>query len=274
MVVDKRVTGEAGELEIEEKDVTEVVDPGTTDQESVVEMMEDGSAIINPEEEMPAIGFYDNIAEVVEESELQRISNKLLGDYENAKDSRKDWEDGYVRGLDLLGFKYSERTQPFQGASGVTHPLLAESVTQFQAHAYKEMLPAGGPVHTQVVGDQTPDVMSQAERVKDFMNYEITNTMEEYDQEMDQMLFYLPLAGSTFKKVYYDAGLGRAVSRFVPAEDLVIPYEVTDLETAEMIGQRVRITANDLRKKQVMGFYRDIPLKSRRRRTRSSSKKV
>ena len=144
----------------------------------------------------------------------------------------------------------------------MTHPLLAESVTQFQAHAYKEMLPAGGPVHTQVVGDQTPDVMSQAERVKDFMNYEITNTMEEYDQEMDQMLFYLPLAGSTFKKVYYDAGLGRAVSRFVPAEDLIIPYEVTDLETAEMIGQRVRITANDLRKKQVMGFYRDIPLKA------------
>ena len=262
MVVDKRVTGEAGELEIEENDITEVVTPGTPDQESVVEMMEDGSAIINPEEEMPAIGFYDNIAEVIDDQELQRISTKLLGAYENAKDSRKDWEDGYVRGLDLLGFKYNERTQPFQGASGVTHPLLAESVTQFQAHAYKEMLPAGGPVHTQVVGDQTPDVMSQAERVKDFMNYEITNTMEEYDQEMDQMLFYLPLAGSTFKKVYYDASLGRAVSRFVPAEDLVIPYETTDLETAEMIGQRVRITANDLRKKQVMGFYRDVTLKA------------
>ena len=262
MVVDKRVTGEAGELEIEENDITEVVTPGTPDQESVVEMMEDGSAIINPEEEAPVIGFYDNIAEVIDDQELQRISTKLLGAYENAKDSRKDWEDGYVRGLDLLGFKYNERTQPFQGASGVTHPLLAESVTQFQAHAYKEMLPAGGPVHTQVVGDQTPDVMSQAERVKDFMNYEITNTMEEYDQEMDQMLFYLPLAGSTFKKVYYDASLGRAVSRFVPAEDLVIPYETTDLETAEMIGQRVRITANDLRKKQVMGFYRDVTLKA------------
>ena len=262
MVVDKRVTGEAGELEIEENDITEVMTPGTPDQESVVEMMEDGSAIINPEEEAPVIGFYDNIAEVIDDQELQRISTKLLGAYENAKDSRKDWEDGYVRGLDLLGFKYNERTQPFQGASGVTHPLLAESVTQFQAHAYKEMLPAGGPVHTQVVGDQTPDVMSQAERVKDFMNYEITNTMEEYDQEMDQMLFYLPLAGSTFKKVYYDASLGRAVSRFVPAEDLVIPYETTDLETAEMIGQRVRITANDLRKKQVMGFYRDVTLKA------------
>ena len=262
MVVDKRVTGEAGELEIEENDITEVMAPGTPDQESVVEMMEDGSAIINPEEEAPVIGFYDNIAEVIDDQELQRISTKLLGAYENAKDSRKDWEDGYVRGLDLLGFKYNERTQPFQGASGVTHPLLAESVTQFQAQAYKEMLPAGGPVHTQVVGDQTPDVMSQAERVKDFMNYEITNTMEEYDQEMDQMLFYLPLAGSTFKKVYYDASLGRAVSRFVPAEDLVIPYETTDLETAEMIGQRVRITANDLRKKQVMGFYRDVTLKA------------
>ena len=263
MAIDKRITGEAGELEIEEKDITEVLGPSTMDQESnIVEMMEDGSAIINPEEEAPEVEFYDNLAEVVEESELQRISNKLLGDYETAKDSRKDWEDGYVKGLDLLGFKYSERSQPFQGASGVTHPLLAESVTQFQAHAYKEMLPAGGPVHTQVVGDQTPDVMAQAERVKDFMNYEITHTMEEYDQEMDQMLFYLPLAGSTFKKVYYDASLGRAVSRFVPAEDLVIPYETTDLETAEMIGQRVRVTANDLRKKQVMGFYRDISLKA------------
>ena len=261
MAIDKRITGEAGEIEIEDKDITEVLGPGTTEQETV-EMMEDGSAIINPEEEAPEVEFYDNLAEAVDESELQRISNKLLGDYENAKDSRKDWEDGYVKGLDLLGFKYSERSQPFQGASGVTHPLLAESVTQFQAHAYKEMLPAGGPVHTQVVGDQTPEVMSQAERVKDFMNYEITNTMEEYDQEMDQMLFYLPLAGSTFKKVYYDASLGRAVSRFVPAEDLVIPYETTDLETAEMIGQRVRVTANDLRKKQVMGFYRDISLKA------------
>jgi hypothetical protein len=263
MAIDKRITGEAGELEIEEKDITEVLGPSTTEQESnIVEMMEDGSAIINPEDEEAEVEFYDNLAEVVEESELQRISNKLLGDYENAKDSRKDWEDGYVKGLDLLGFKYTERSQPFQGASGVTHPLLAESVTQFQAHAYKEMLPAGGPVHTQVIGDQTPDVMAQAERVKDFMNYEITHTMEEYDQEMDQMLFYLPLAGSTFKKVYYDASLGRAVSRFVPAEDLVIPYETTDLETAEMIGQRVRVTANDLRKKQVMGFYRDISLKA------------
>ena len=263
MAIDKRITGEAGELEIEEKDITEVLDPRNTEQESnIVEMMEDGSAIINPEDEEAEVEFYDNLAEVVEESELQRISNKLLGDYENAKDSRKDCEDGYVKGLDLLGFKYTERSQPFQGASGVTHPLLAESVTQFQAHAYKEMLPAGGPVHTQVIGDQTPDVMAQAERVKDFMNYEITHTMEEYDQEMDQMLFYLPLAGSTFKKVYYDASLGRAVSRFVPAEDLVIPYETTDLETAEMIGQRVRVTANDLRKKQVMGFYRDISLKA------------
>lgn len=263
MAIDKRITGEAGELEIEEKDITEVLDPRDTEQESdTVEMLEDGSAIINAEEEEPEVEFYDNLAEYVDEKELNRISNKLLGDYESAKDSRKDWEDSYVKGLDLLGFKYNERSQPFQGASGVTHPLLAESVTQFQAHAYKEMLPAGGPVHTQVIGDQTTEVLAQAERVKNFMNYEITNTMEEYDQEMDQMLFYLPLAGSTFKKVYYDASLGRAVSRFIPAEDLVIPYETTDLETAEMIGQRVRMTANDLRKKQVMGFYLDIPLKA------------
>ena len=135
MAIDKRITGEAGEIEIEDKDITEVLGPGTTEQESTIEMMEDGSAIINPEEEAPEVGFYDNLAEVVEESELNRISNKLIGDYENAKDSRKDWEDSYVKGLDLLGFKYNERSQPFQGASGVTHQLLAESVTQVQAHA-------------------------------------------------------------------------------------------------------------------------------------------
>lgn len=261
MAIDKRITGEAGELEIEQKDVTEVLAPGAMDQDTNIEIMEDGSAIINPVEEQPQIDFYGNLAEVVEDEELSRISNKLLGDYEQAKDSRKDWEDGYVKGLDLLGFKYKERSNPFQGASGVTHPLLAESVTQFQAHAYKEMLPAGGPVHTQVIGDQNPQTMQQAERVKDFMNYEIINVMEEYDPEMDQMLFYLPLAGSSFKKVYYDAALGRAVARFIPAEDLVIPYEASDLETAEMIGQKVRMTANELRKKQVSGFYLDIDLK-------------
>ena len=155
MVVDKRVTGEAGELEIEEKDVTEVVDPGTTDQESVVEMMEDGSAIINPEEEMPAIGFYDNIAEVVEESELQRISNKLLGDYEGNKDSRKDWEDGYVRGLDLLKFKYSERTQPFQGASSVTHPLLANPSHSFKHTLTKRCYRGRSRSHTSSRGSNT-----------------------------------------------------------------------------------------------------------------------
>jgi hypothetical protein len=137
MAIDKRITGEAGELEIEEKDITEVLGPSTMDQESnIVEMMEDGSAIINPEDEAPEVEFYDNLAEAVDESELQRISNKLLGDYETAKDSRKDWEDGYVKGLDLLGFKYTERSQPFQGASGVTHPLYSPN----PSHSFKHTL--------------------------------------------------------------------------------------------------------------------------------------
>ncbi|MGB0317197.1 MAG: portal protein, partial [Flavobacteriaceae bacterium] len=192
--------------------------------------------------------------------ELQRISNKLLGEFEDDKDSRKDWEEGFSKGLDLLGFKYDERSQPFQGASGVTHPLLAESVTQFQAHAYREMLPAKGPVDVNIVGEVTMDKEAQAERVKDFMNYQITNVMQEYDPEMDQLLFHLPLAGSAFKKVYYDASLNRAVAKFIPSENLVVPYNATDLMTAERIAHVLKMSENDLRKKQVSGFYRDIDL--------------
>ena len=205
--------------------------------------------------------FYSNLADFISEDELKRISNKLLGDFEDDKASRKEWEEGYAKGLDLLGFKYDERSQPFQGASGVTHPLLAESVTQFQAHAYREMLPAKGPVDVSIVGEVTPDKEQQAERVKDFMNYQITNVMQEYDPEMDQLLFHLPLAGSAFKKVYYDASLNRAVSKFIPSDLLVVPYNATDLQSAERIAHVLKMSENDLRKKQVSGFYRDIELK-------------
>ena len=174
--------------------------------------------------------------------------------------SRKDWEKTYTQGLDLLGFKYDNRTEPFQGASGATHPVLAEAVTQFQALAYKELLPADGPVRTQILGIQTPEKVQQATRVRDFMNYQIMDKMKEYEPEFDSMLFHLPLSGSTFKKVYYDEVEGRAVSKFVPADDLIVPYTATSLDDAEAVIHRIKISENDLRKQQVAGFYRDIEL--------------
>jgi len=203
-------------------------------------------------------GFYDNLAEELDDNVATRIASDLLDQYEANKDGRKDWEDTYRTGLELLGFKYEERSEPFRGAAGVTHPLLAEAVTQFQAQAFGELLPAGGPVNTQVLGKATPEVEEQAERVRMYMNYQISCVMKEYTPEFDQMLFYLPLAGSTFKKVYYDEFLGRAVSKFVPAEQLVVPYTATDLETAENVTHVIQISENELRKKQVGGFYADI----------------
>ena len=173
-----------------------------------------------------------NLADVLDEQTLGELSSDLIAQYEEDNDSRSEWEEGYVKGLDLLGNKYEERTQPFAGASGVTHPLIAESVTQFQAQCYKELLPAGGPVKTQIIGMKDQAREEQATRVKDFMNYQITEVMEEFDTDTDQMLFYLPLSGSTFKKVYYDPLKQRAVSMFVPAEDMVIPYSATDLTTS------------------------------------------
>jgi hypothetical protein len=166
----------------------------------------------------------------------------------------------YTNGLELLGFKYERRTEPFRNASGVTHPVLAESVTQFQSQAYKELLPADGPVRTQIVGLIDSQKEQQSERVRDFMNYQIMTVMKEYEPEFDQMLFYLPLSGSTFKKVYYDAILGRAVSKFIPAEDLVVPYSATSLDDADAIIHVLKISENDLRKQQVSGFYKDVEL--------------
>jgi len=204
--------------------------------------------------------FYANLAEEMPDRELSRIAGELLAEYDANKASRQDWEDAYANGLELLGFTYEERTQPFRGASGVTHPLLAEAATQFQAQAFNELLPASGPVRTAVMGAETREKQAQAQRVKQFMNYYITNVMEDYTPDMDQMLFYLPLAGSTFKKVYYDETLGRAVSKFIPAENLVVPYETSDLDTCPNITQVLRMSLNDLRKKQVAGFYLDIPV--------------
>jgi hypothetical protein len=204
--------------------------------------------------------FYSNLAEEMPDRELGRIAGELLGEYDANKASRQEWEDAYANGLELLGFNYEERTQPFRGSSGVTHPLLAEAATQFQAQAFNELLPSSGPVRTAIVGAETRDKQQQSQRVRQFMNYYITNVMEEYTPELDQMLFYLPLAGSTFKKVYYDENLGRAVSKFIPAEHLVVPYETSDLETCPNITQTLRISLNELRKKQISGFYLDIPV--------------
>jgi hypothetical protein len=203
---------------------------------------------------------FDNLADILPEEVLDPIGIQLKQNYTDYKMSRKDWEQSYTNGLDLLGFKYDNRNEPFQGASGATHPVLAEAVTQFQALAYKELLPADGPVRTQVMGMSNPAKEAQSQRVKDFMNYQLMDQMKEYEPEFDQMLFHLPLSGSTFKKVYYDDLLGRAVSKFIPADDLVVPYTATSLDDAEAVVHVVKISENDLRKQQVNGFYTDIEL--------------
>ena len=225
---------------------------------------EDGSVDINYDPKVAATdqgqSHFDNIADFLEDDILGRLSNDLMGNYQDYKMSRKDWEKSYTEGLDLLGFKYNDRTEPFKGASGATHPVLAEAVTQFQALAYKELLPADGPVRTQVMGVSTPEKIQQSQRVEDYMNYEVMNNMIDYEPDFDQLLFYLPLAGSAFKKIYYDEVEGKAVSKFVPADDLVVPYTATSLDDAESIIHMVRMSENDLRKQQVGGFYRDIDL--------------
>ena len=205
-------------------------------------------------------GHFSNLAELLPDDVLDPLGSKMYEDYTDYKSSRKDWEKTYTQGLELLGFNYDDRTEPFKGASGATHPVLAEAVTQFQALAYKELLPAQGPVRTQIIGMPTPDKEAQSQRVKQFMNYQIMSEMKEYEAEFDQMLFYLPLAGSAFKKVYYDEIMQRAVSKYVPADDIVVPYTATSLDDCESVIHRVRMSENELRKQQVGGFYRDIEI--------------
>ena len=225
---------------------------------------DDGSVDINfePGAVAPETGdnHYMNLADLLPDSILDPLGSELYANYTDYKESRREWERSYTQGLDLLGFQFEQRTRPFQGASGATHPVLAEAVTQFQAQAYKELLPADGPVRAQVLGNPSREKQDQAVRVKNFMNYQLMDVMKEYEPEFDQMLFYLPLAGSTFKKVYYDDLMGRAVSKFVTADDLVVPYSATSLEDAEAICHVIKMSGNDLRKQQVGGFYRDIEL--------------
>ena len=203
---------------------------------------------------------FDNLADILPDDVLDPIGNDMVQNFMDYKSSRKDWEQSYTQGLDLLGFKYENRTEPFQGASGATHPVLAEAVTQFQAQAYKELLPSDGPVRTQIIGVKNPQTELQAQRVKDYMNYLIMDQMKEYEEEFDSMLFHLPLAGSTFKKVYYDVPLGRVVSKFVPADELIVPYTATSIEDAEAVIHVVKMSENELRKQQVNGFYSDVEL--------------
>ena len=228
----------------------------TMDEEGGAEIAFDPRAVT----EEGGQDHFENLADFLGEQVLEPLGAKMVDQYNEYKESRGDWEDTYRNGLELLGFKYERRTEPFRGASGVNHPVLAEAVTQFQAQAYKELLPADGPVRTQIMGTATVQKEEQAKRVKDFMNYQIMDQMKEYEPEFDQMLFYLPLSGSTFKKVYYDSLLGRAVSKFVPADDLIVPYSANSLEDAESVIHVVKISENELRKQQLNGFYRDIEL--------------
>ena len=257
MAVDRRITGEPTELETESVTIETPEDQLTVEN---IEMTEDGGALVNPMDEQEEVEFDSNLAEYIDEKDLQDMSSDLVGDYKEDSSSREEWYDAYAKGLKLLGFKYEDRSQPFQGASGVTHPLLSETVTQFQAQAYKELLPANGPVRVQMIGKSDPQKEQQAQRVQEFMNYQVMHVMEDFDPDLDQMLFYLPLSGSSFKKVYYDSTMGRAVSKFIPSEELIVPYTATDLGTAERITHVLKRTENDIRKLQVTGFYRDVDL--------------
>jgi len=250
-----------GAEEVTDVNIAEVPLKGPID----VTPEEDGGATIDfdPSANLKIPGtesHFDNLADLLPDDITDPIGSELRFQYQDNKSSRKEWEQTYTQGLDLLGFKYENRTEPFQGASGATHPVLAEAVTQFQATAYKELMPADGPVRTQVMGAPNPGKTQQAERVKNFMNYQIMDQMKEYEPEFDSMLFHLPLAGSTFKKIYYDDLLQRAVSKFVPADDVIVPYTASSLADAESITHVIKLPENEVRKQQVSGFYSDIEL--------------
>ena len=213
------------------------------------------------QEPMPEMDFDSNLVDFIDPLTLTKIASDLISSVDSDKQSRSEWEKTYTEGLEYLGMKFDEqRSQPFEGSSGVIHPILAEAVTQFQAQAYKEMLPAKGPVKTEIVGARTIETESQAERVQEFMNYYIMNVMQEYDPELDMLLFYLPLAGSAFKKVYFDFVTNKAVSKFIAPEDLIVPYEASDMSSAERITHAISMSLNEIKKQQVTGFYADVEI--------------
>lgn len=232
------------------------------DVEIVLE--EDGSAVINmTEDDADEVDFYANLAEVIDEDDLSSIAMDVGAMFEADKSSRSDWEQMYSKGMDLLGLKLEERTKPFRGASGATHPMLTEAIVQFQAQAFKELMPAGGPVRTQVVGRETVEKTQQAARVQDFMNYQITSVMEEYTPEFDQLLFYTGYGGSAFKKVYYDHQIGRMVSKLCLADDVYIPYNGSSvMSQCPRITHRIAMDSNEFRKRIVAGEYLDVDVES------------
>jgi len=214
---------------------------------------------IDPDEE-DEDDFGKNLAEEIDEDSLAKLADELLEDYESDLSARRDWLDTYVDGLDLLGLKLEDRSEPWEGACNVFHPLMTETLVKFQAETMTETFPAAGPVKTQIIGDLTEEKEEAAKRVQDDMNYQLTQKMPEYRPEHERMLWGLGLAGNAFKKVYFDPSLNRQVSMYIPAEDLVVPYGASDLESAERVTHVMRKTANELRKLQVAGFYRDIDL--------------
>ena len=244
----------------EEVSSDEIIDSMGEDD---IQTLDDGTMVFGVEDEaVPNMmgDFNQNLAEIMDDQDLGKIFSDCMADVQDDISSRKEWMDQYKEGLEFLGMKFEDRTEPFEGASGVIHPLLAESVTQFQAQAYKEMLPPGGPVKTQTVGLGTPQTDLQAARVQEYMNYMLTQEMKEYDPETDQLLFYLPLSGSAFRKVHFDQSLSRPVSRFIPSEKLIVPYGTSSLDSAVRITHVIDMPTNEVKKLQLSGFYKKTPM--------------
>ena len=233
-----------------------------TNPDEVALLTEDGGMIIDFEEgaELGTPNFGDNIAEFMQDDELEGLASELIQYFNSDKESRKDWEDTYTKGLDQLGLKIEERTLPWQGACGVFHPLLTESVVRFQAETITELFPAKGPVDVRIVGQIDQESQDQSVRVKDYLNYLLTDKMSEYRTETEKLLFNLPLAGSAFRKIYFDPMLDRPASMFVPAEDFVVSYGASDLTTCDRATHIMKKSTNDIKKLQVIGFYRDVDL--------------
>jgi len=246
--------GQDGEPDLE----IEIVNP-----EAVSIETEDGGMIFDfdPQDSLTGMIPHDaNLAEYIDDGELQGIATDLVGQYKSDKESRSDWERTYIEGLDLLGLKHEDRTTPWDGACGVFHPLLTEAVIRFQSQSIQELFPAAGPAKTSVVGVVTDEKQDQAQRVQDYLNYLLTERMTEYRTETERLLFSLPLAGSAFRKIYYDPNMSRPCSMFVPAEDFVVSYGASDLQTCERATHVMRRSANEVRKLQVAGFYSDVDL--------------
>ncbi|HAW78224.1 MAG TPA: hypothetical protein DCW74_21110, partial [Alteromonas australica] len=258
MAIEKSLVSNPLDVDGEEAVQVNIVNP-----EAVSVETEDGGVIFNFDPDNPMMGGMDhgaNLAEYIEPEVLDAIGADLVGMYNADKDSRSDWEESYVRGLDLLGLRFEDRTMPWAGACGVFHPMLSEAVVRFQAQTIQEIFPASGPAKTSIVGKLTDDKVKQAHRVQDYLNYLMTEKMSEYRSETEKLLFSLPIAGSAFRKVYYDSNLGRPCSMFVPAEDFVVSYGASDLKTCERATHVMKKTPNEIRKLQVSGFYRDVDL--------------